>query len=141
MSRRPMMHMLTAAMAGAALLAFGVAQAADEDAEAAKFVVLEQNASIPFADNISGFNVAEDGSVLIRTGPNQVYRAVIWASCARDVRFENDIGIDHRGGSRVDRFSTLIIDGRRCPIESLDRIEPPKRAEAPATAEPGETEG
>lgn len=143
MSRRPIMQGLSAAMAGAALLAFGVAQASDQEAEAPKFVVLEQDANIPFAANISGYTLAEDGSVLINVGPNRVYRAVTWRTCRRDLRYEHAIGIDHRGGSRVDRYSTLIIDGRRCPIESLDRIEPPKRgeqAETPAEA-PAEDAG
>lgn len=149
MSRRtPFSHRLfraAAVSAGLGLAAFGFAGAASaEDAPAAQaqseapafaYTVIEENARIPFgADEIDSFRVGRDGSLLLRAGHREWYRAVLWAPCRNDLRFEQHIGFTDRTNQAFDRFSTVVVDGARCPIQSLDRIEDPRIAERAADA-------
>jgi hypothetical protein len=50
------------------------------------------------------------------------------------LRFEQHIGVGDRVNTGFDRFSTVVVDGNRCPIQSLDRIEDPRIAERAADA-------
>ncbi|MBU6408308.1 MAG: hypothetical protein KGS44_14445 [Alphaproteobacteria bacterium] len=99
------------------------------------YTIIEEDARIPFgADEIDSFRVGRDGSLLLRAGPGDWYRAVVWAPCQRDLRFEQHIGVGDRVNTGFDRFSTVVVDGNRCPIQSLDRIEDPRIAERAADA-------
>lgn len=120
----------TLALTIASAAALGGAALAEEQrvAAAPAFTIIEEDASIPFAGvRISGYEVADDSSLLIRTGPSQWYRATVWQTCRSDLRFENTIGFETRGTNTFDRFSSVIVDGRTCPIETIDRIERPAR--------------
>ena len=125
-------------LAACAVLGFaGAALAEDAPAEAPAFAytVVEEDARIPFgADQIDSFRLGRDGSLLLRAGPNEWYRAVVWSPCRRDLRFEQHIAVGDRHSGSFDRFSTVVVDGNRCPIQSLDRIEDPRIAERAADA-------
>lgn len=134
-----MRHVLVSALLGA--LAFGGAAFAEEpNAEAAQeeaaftYRVLEENVSIPFgARQVDSFRVGRDGSLILRVGVSRWYRATLYAPCARDLRWENDIAIRSGGGTgSVDRFSYAIVDGNRCQFRTLDQIEDPRVAERAA---------
>jgi Family of unknown function (DUF6491) len=59
------------------------------------------------------------------------YRAEVIGACL-DLPFAQAIGIDTRGSSSFDKFSTLVVGGERCQLTSLTRSEkPPKRAKKP----------
>jgi hypothetical protein len=59
------------------------------------------------------------------------YRAEVMGPCL-DLPFAHAIGIDPRGSSSFDRFSTLVVGGERCQLVSLTRSEKPqKRAKKP----------
>jgi hypothetical protein len=101
------------------------------------YVVLKKDASIPFSGStIRGFQVADDDSLILDAG-SRWYRAILWSNCQRDLKFESAIGLASRPTDTFDRFSRVIVDGRTCPIESLDEIENPRitreKAAAPAT--------
>lgn len=98
------------------------------------FVVLKKNASIPFSGStIRGFQVAEDDSLILDAG-SRWYRAILWSSCQRDLKFESAIGLASRPTDTFDRFSRVIVDGRTCPIQSLDEIENPRITREKAAA-------
>lgn len=123
--RTRLMQVLTSALCAGAVLTVGAA-AADEAIEtddAPKFTVLEENARIPFIRNITGFEVVDEDRILLRVGVRQLYLAELRGTCGRDARFDHAIAVVPRGPGGVDRFSQLSIDGRRCGIESLARVE------------------
>jgi hypothetical protein len=128
-----LMRVLTLAMCGAAILTFGVAQAGDrgEAQPAPQFVVLDPDARIAFTRSINGYEVIDEDTILLRVGASRLYLAELNRACARDARFGFQIGVAPRGPS-VDKFSDLIIDGRRCAVSSLAQVE-----RAPVAADAG----
>jgi hypothetical protein len=54
------------------------------------------------------------------------YRAEVTGPCL-DLPFAPTIGIDTRGSSSFDRFSTLVVGGERCQLVSLTRSEKPQK--------------
>lgn len=91
------------------------------------FNVIESDVRVPFADvRVRDYQVARDDSLILRAGANRWYRATIWEPCASDLRWAWDrIGLDTTPSGTLDKFSTVIVRGRRCPIRTLDRIERP----------------
>jgi hypothetical protein len=124
---------MKALLLGAALaLTAGLASAQDvsRTANAPAYLVLEANASVPFAGRrIHGYEVAADGrSVIFRAGANEYYRATVWPPCSSDLRYEHRIGFyTENAGGRLDRWGFVLVNGNRCPIDTLDRIAPPER--------------
>jgi len=93
-----------------------------------RFTVIEADASLAFSDRrISGFSVARDNSLILRVGPRRWYRATLWQPCARELRWAYErIALDTGPSDTFDRFSTVVVNGLRCPIQTVDRIEPPE---------------
>jgi len=121
--------LLSAALALTAGIA--AAEPARTVAAAPAYQVIEENASIAFAGNrIHGYEVSDDGhAVIFRAGANQYYRATVWSPCSSDLRFGHRIGFQtHNSGGRLDRWSYVVVNGNRCPIDTLDRIAPPVRS-------------
>jgi hypothetical protein len=115
-------------MAIIALVALGASPAAAEPT-APVFTVIESNVRVPFSNvTIQGFQVARDNSLILDAGPNRWYRATVWEPCKHDLRWAyNHIALDTRPNGTLDRFSEVIVRGRHCPIQTLDRIERPAR--------------
>lgn len=128
--RSVLMQVLTAAMCGAAILAFGVAKAGDDLLSTpAGYIVIDPDASIPSGLSVSGYTVLSDSQVLLRAGASRLYIAELNGTCGRGAAHDWTIGIDTRGTSRIDRFAQMIIDGRRCAIRSLAQVERAPEAE------------
>ncbi|MEZ5959346.1 MAG: DUF6491 family protein [Hyphomonadaceae bacterium] len=111
------------------LCATAAAEPADPQARPAPaFNVIEGDARLAFADHrISGFSVARDNSLILRAGAGRWYRATLWQPCGRELRWAFDrIALDTGPSGTLDRFSTVIVNRMRCPIESIDRIERPE---------------
>jgi hypothetical protein len=138
----------SALVAVAALMAAGCATAdpattptsqrqspAEAGAPSFAYVVLEEDARVHFANRIDGFTVDDDNAVIFNVGVRDYYRATLWPGCGRDAQFEFAIGLPHRGAGDLSRFDSLIIDGRRCPIQTLDRIENPRITRARLAAQ------
>ncbi|MFZ4121536.1 MAG: DUF6491 family protein [Caulobacterales bacterium] len=121
------------------------AAAAAPSAQAITYTVLEEDARIPFgASQVDSYRVGRDGSLILRVGVNRWYRATLYAPCARDLRWENDIAlVSGGGGNSIDRFSYAVVDHNRCQFRTLDRIEDPRAVEraADAAATAGESAG
>jgi Family of unknown function (DUF6491) len=140
-------HALIAAF-GLALLAAPVAAAQDAtppqsepaaeetEQQAFAYTVIEEDARIPFGPRrVNSYRVGRDGSLLLRTGVNDWYRATLFAPCARDLPWENQIAIGDRSHTSIDRFSFAIVDGQRCQFHTFDKIEDPRIAERAADGE------
>lgn len=91
------------------------------------FNVIESDVTVPFANvRIRDYEIGRDNSLILRAGANRWYRATIWEPCASDLRWAYDrVGLDTHPSGTLDKFSTVIVRGRRCPIRTLDRIERP----------------
>jgi hypothetical protein len=112
-------------LAGAALTLAVSAPAFAEEAPSPAYNVLEADTRLPFATTrVSGFTVDDNNALILHAGPSRTYRAVLWSSCDTDVRWAREhIAIDARPNGTLDRTGTIIVNGRRCPIESFDRVE------------------
>ncbi|MBL8551081.1 MAG: hypothetical protein JNJ73_13930 [Hyphomonadaceae bacterium] len=90
------------------------------------YVVLKHNASIPFAlRTINGYHVGVDRSLILDVG-HRWYRAELDSFCARDLRWTTAIAVRPGGIGAFDRFSHVLVDGRRCRVLSLDEIADPR---------------
>lgn len=116
-----------AALAAFSAPAFADQQQPDAEQTPVTFNVIESDVRVPFADvRVRDYQVARDDSLILRAGANRWYRATIWEPCASDLRWAWDrIGLDTHPSGSLDKFSTVIVRGRRCPIRTLDRIERP----------------
>lgn len=124
----------TAACA-AALAASGCATSQDAAQTQAPvtYTVVAADASIPFATTtISNYRVGKDveHSLLLEAG-SRWYRAGLEPSCSRDLRWEQAIAFKADATDRLDKFSSVLIDGRRCRVLALDQIVDPDAPAAP----------
>lgn len=99
--------------------------------------IVKQDAKIVFASTtVRGFQVAEDRSILLDAGPRW-YRVTVWNTCRFGLPFVQHIGYRTAATGTLDRFGDLVIEGRVCPIETIDEIAKPARKPAkPAAATP-----
>jgi hypothetical protein len=93
-------------------------------------------ASIAFADfgSIRSFRPLGDDAVLLEGSHRRWYRATFFGSCP-DLPFTESIGVDPDAGGRVDRFSAIMVRGRRCAFRTLVEVPDPDAAAAEAAAE------
>jgi hypothetical protein len=112
----------------AAVLAIAAALAAP--AAAAPQVGPEEEAQIPFLhlSRLTRFHSAGEDTVYIRGPGRQWYRATTLGPCL-NLPWALAIGVDTRGAPTLDRFSSLIVEGERCPLQSVVKSGPPPRKE------------
>jgi hypothetical protein len=113
------MKKIVAAIAGAALLLVPMA--------AAPAQTRDEEASIPFVrmNGIRDFRPVDDDIVYLQDRSFRWYRATLYHPCFR-YRHVNKISV-FGGGLVVDRFSSLLVDGQACRIQSLVRSGPPPK--------------
>ena len=102
------------------------AAAAPASEAAASGVVRE--ARIPFVNfgGIRNYHVEDDDVVYLQDQRRNWYRAQLSGPCF-NLRSAFGIGVDTRGSSDFDRFSTIVVGGERCPVESLTHSEKPQK--------------
>ncbi len=91
-----------------------------------------REARINFVDHggIRDWRVVDRDTLLIRGTGNRWYKAELFAP-AWGLNFAHAIGFDPgRGSGTFDRFSSVIVEGRRYPLRSLVQVEPPARKNA-----------
>jgi Family of unknown function (DUF6491) len=79
----------------------------------------------PFG-GVRSFQADGSEAVYLQDRQRNWYRAELIGPC-QGLPWAFGIAIDNRGSSTVDRFSTLIVEGDRCKIESLTRSGPPPK--------------
>lgn len=120
-------------MAGAPIALAEPAAATQEPAAAAQepvspYTVIEADARIAFVSSVHGFRVGADKTLILDGPGRRWYRVTLDRGCARDLPWEQAIALGDRTGS-FDRFSTVIVDGRRCFVRAVDQIEDPRPVE------------
>jgi hypothetical protein len=103
-----------------AALAIGTAVPAAADAP--------KEARINFVDHggIRDWRAVDRDTLLIRGRGNRWYKAELFGP-AWGLNFVHAIGFDTGFGGTFDRFSSVIVEGRRYPLRSLVEVEPPAR--------------
>ncbi len=133
-------NFILAAACAAAFALSGCATSREVAEAPVAYTVVAADASIPFASSaIRSYRVGKDveHSLLLEGGASRWYRATLEPSCSRDLRWEFAIGFKTDATDRLDRFSSVLIDGRRCRVIALDQIAdpdaPPASTPAPAS--------
>lgn len=120
-------RLMLAALAGSVLLAAGAAPAF---AAPAPQKTVEKQASIPFVDSgsIRNYRAVGRDTLYVQDVGGHWYRAKLMSDCM-DLPFAQAIGFDARGTNSFDRFSSIVVRGRACPLTSLvESGPPPKKA-------------
>ncbi len=118
------------AAAAAALFAFGASggiQASERALEAGEQQkAAPAEASISFVDygNIRNWRADGREAVFIQDVSGKWYRATLMGSCS-GLPFAEAVGFDAGATGRLDKFSSVIVRGQRCPFTSLVASAPP----------------
>lgn len=120
----------------AALLASGAAgpAAASDDAQknADQKAAEKGRAVINFADlpgRIDGWRAEGDQTLYLKVGVDDWYRAELMSPCI-GLQFTESIGLVTKGLNRVDKFSSILVEGaggqpERCWFKSLTKVDEP----------------
>lgn len=86
----------------------------------------QDRAVIRFADygGIENWRAGRDGSLLIEARNGNWYRATFHGSC-HDLKFAQRIGFVTDVVGNLDKFSSILVDGRRCWFRSFEQIPDP----------------
>lgn len=111
-------------LAMSALLAAGVGAPA-----AAEFRPIEM--SIPFVSfgAIRDWRAIDHDTLYVQDVHRYWYRAELMSSCF-DLPWVETIGFDASGTNRLDRFSSIIVRGQRCPFKSFVASGPPPKKQS-----------
>jgi hypothetical protein len=99
---------------------------AQRPAAASEYVIVKQNATMPFARSITGYQVGKDGSLIIQGTGGRWYRATLFQPCRSDLAWKDRIGFDTHPMNQLDKFSTVVVSGRRCSFQTFDEIQNPR---------------
>lgn len=112
MTRHPCTAALLALMLASPAMA---GQAPDPEAAPAA-----REAAIPFlgSESINDYRVEGRDTLYIQDIRGRWYKAELMGNCL-DLDLAEVIGFDTGGTSSFDRFSTIVVRGRRCPLKSL----------------------
>lgn len=85
-----------------------------------------EEARIHFVEHggIRDWRIVDRDTLLIRGRSKQWYKAELFAP-AWGLNFAHTIGFDTGPGGTFDRFSSVIVEGRRYPLRSLVKLDAP----------------
>lgn len=109
-----------ALIAGLAIL--GAAGCASDGPSGPAYVVVEENVSISDRSLVRRISVLDDDQLIIEVGANDYYRATLLPGCIAFADMMAPVRLEETGIG-IDRTSSFTIDGRRCSIRALDRVE------------------
>ncbi len=94
--------------------------------EPRKWPQLGVETRIPFPGDstILSYEADEDAGIWLEDRRHRWYYVKLIAPCT-GLSFSNNIGFSTNGLSRFDRFSTIIVEGRRCKVQSVVTAEMP----------------
>jgi hypothetical protein len=112
-----MKHFPPALAVTAAALAIGAPAAADNQKTPG-------DASIPFVNHggIRDWRAIDDVTVYVQAQNGKWYLAKTRSDCLH-MTYADDIGFDTGPVDTLDKFSTIIVQGQRCALKSLTRID------------------
>ena len=87
--------------------------------------------TIPFIKSagILDFRYGGEDLVYIHGSGGQWYRVQTTSPCPR-LLTANSLGFQTNGPDQLDRFSTILAEGMRCPVQSITRSGPPPKKQA-----------
>jgi len=99
---------------------------ADRPAPVRPAVVVQPNASIPFANHggVDDFRAVSDHEIWFKDNHRRWYRAVLFGP-AFDLRYAEAVGIDARPSGTLDRFGGIYVRGRHYNFTSFDLMSGP----------------
>lgn len=106
----------------AALIAIWTLAACATGPREPAWVVVEENASVPARFLVNRYSLIDDDKILIAVGAGEYYQATLVPACASQTDILAPVQLAETGFG-IDRSSAFIIDGRRCGIRRLDRVE------------------
>lgn len=95
--------------------------------------------SIPFADHggIRDWRAIDRNTLLVQGNGNRWYRVELFSPCF-DLPFADRVGFKSNATGEFDRFSSVIVRGQRCQVQSVTSAPPPpkklKKGEDPDAA-------
>jgi hypothetical protein len=110
----------------APLLALGLAASPAIAAEEQPEAEAPAEARIPFVNHggIRDWRAAGSDTLYVQDRHRQWYKATLMHR-AIGLPFAQAIGFETRGVDSFDRFSTIVVEGQRIPVQSLVRIDAP----------------
>jgi len=84
------------------------------------------NAEIPFVafGGVRNWTATNNSAVYLQAPNGQWYRADLMGPCT-GLPFAFGIGVQTDFGDTFDRFSSIIVDGHRCPVMSVSKVAAP----------------
>lgn len=114
----------------AALLPLSAAAAnepAAKTADAPRAPGVEASIVFPSNSSIRNWQADRGRGIWIQDRRGNWYYGTFAGYC-RDADFASAIGVETRGAGRLDRFSTIVVRGERCPLSSFTTsAAPPSR--------------
>ena len=106
-------------LAGLGLLIFGFGNAVAA-------VEKKKNARINFVHlvGISDWRADGNEAILIEAASKRWYRAEFLTPCY-DLPYQDRVGFVTSATGQLNRFSAIVVSGRKCHFKSLERISPP----------------
>ena len=88
-----------------------------------------REASIPFVNHhgILDWKVGDATTLYIQARDRNWYRATVLSSC-RNLNFATRIGFDTGPSNLFDQSSYLLVEGQRCPVQSVVASGPPPKS-------------
>lgn len=90
---------------------------------------------IPFADKggIQDWRADNDRVLYVQGQNRQWYKAELMSDCI-GLRFAEHIGFDTEASGAFNKFSSIKVEGRDCPVSSFEKSDPPPKKEKKAKA-------
>ena len=124
-----------------AVVCLPLSAVADEPEKEARALGVETSIVFPSNSSIRNWVADRDRGVWIQDRSRNWYYGTFFGVCL-EVDFAHVIGVDTRGTSRLDRFSTIIVRGERCPLSSfVTSSAPPSKKDKAAAKKTEETSG
>lgn len=84
-----------------------------------------EEVAIPFPrSGIRTWHADTDRLLYVQDRSRRWYRVELMRPC-QGIQYNYALGFDTRGLSRFDRFSYILAQGQRCPVNSVVRSDPP----------------
>lgn len=96
-----------------------------------------QNVQIPFANNGGIRNWQADGDKVIYVQGNgpQWYKAELLTRCT-GLNFAEQVGFETETSGAFNKFSSIVVEGRKCPVSTFEVSDkPPTKKEKAAARE------
>jgi hypothetical protein len=90
-------------------------------------------AEIPFADKggIQDWRADNDRVLYVQGQNRQWYKAELMSDCI-GLRYAERIGFDTEASGAFNKFSSIKVEGRDCPVSSFEKSDPPPKKEKKA---------